>query len=106
MPVININEDQLLTPAQAAGLRPLGRRGRPTHPSTIYRWMKDGVRGVRLESVRLGGCTYTSREAIQQFAERLTEPNTSVTSRGESIPSTRRRRKYEQASRLLDRLGI
>lgn len=104
--MIDINQDHLLTPAQAASLRPPGRRGRPTHLSTIYRWMKIGVRGVRLESVRLGGCTYTSREAIQQFAEQLTRTNTLVTSQGVAISSARRRREHERAGRLLDRLGI
>lgn len=34
-----------------------------------------GVRGVRLEAVTIGGTTYTSREAIQRFSERLSGAN-------------------------------
>jgi hypothetical protein len=33
--------------------------------------MSRGVRGVRLEGVKVGGTTYTSVEALQRFAERL-----------------------------------
>jgi hypothetical protein len=70
--MIDINTEHLLTLAQAARLRPAGRQGRPTHPSTVYRWISRGLRGHRLESIRLGGTLYTSREALQRFAEQLT----------------------------------
>jgi hypothetical protein len=70
--MIAIDRETLLTLAQAARLRPPGRQGRPTHPSTIYRWISRGVRGCKLEAIRLGGTLYTSREALQRFAERLT----------------------------------
>lgn len=39
------------------------RKGRPTAPSTIYRWIGKGVNGVRLESIVIGGSTCTSIEA-------------------------------------------
>jgi len=71
--MIDLKSEALLTMAQAARLRPLGRGGRPTHPSTIYRWISRGVRGFRLEGIRLGGTLYTSREALQRFAEKLTK---------------------------------
>ena len=75
--MIDISTEQLLTLPQAARVRPHGRLGRPTHPSTVYRWISRGVRGaagvVQLEGVRLGGSWYTSREALQRFADRLTE---------------------------------
>jgi hypothetical protein len=104
--VIDIHDDQLLTPAQAASLRPSGRRGRPTHPSTIYRWMKFGVRGVRLDSVRIGGSLYTSREAFQRFADQLTNPIPVPSS--SSVPASKRRDRLSRmrAGSLLDRLGI
>ena len=75
--MIDISAEQLLTLPQAARVRPHGRLGRPTHPSTVYRWISRGARGgagvVRLEGVRIGGSWYTSREALQRFADRLTE---------------------------------
>jgi hypothetical protein len=45
--------------------------------ATIWRWSKSGVPGpdgepVRLESVRVGGNSLTSREAVERFIERCT----------------------------------
>lgn len=63
-------------------VRPLGqaarhflpgiRGGKSLHPSTIFRWASAGVRGVKLETIRVGGVLYTSREAIQRFSDALT----------------------------------
>jgi hypothetical protein len=70
--MIDLRCETLLTMAQAARIRPPGRGGKPTHPATVYRWVARGLRGHRLESIRLGGTLYTSREALQRFAEALT----------------------------------
>jgi hypothetical protein len=89
--------------AQAARLRPMGRLGRPTSTSTIYRWVACGLRGHRLEAIRLGGTLYTSREAIQRFADRLTVgPASSVAPSSEAD----RRRASAAADAELARLGI
>lgn len=40
--------------------------------ASIYRWMSQGVRGVRLEVLR-GGRLFTSEEAIQRFFETLSQ---------------------------------
>jgi hypothetical protein len=45
--------------------------GRP-HVSTVWRWINRGVRGVKLETVMVGGRRFTSREAIARFNERIT----------------------------------
>jgi hypothetical protein len=45
--------------------------GRP-HIATVYRWFQHGVRGVRLETLLVGGKRFTSREALQRFTEQLT----------------------------------
>jgi hypothetical protein len=47
------------------------RHGKKKHRSLGFRWRKPGLRGVRLETIRVGGCLYTSREALQRFFERL-----------------------------------
>ena len=70
--MIDMSTETLLTLAQAARLRPASRQGRPTHICTIYRWILRGERGCRLEAIRLGGTLYTSHEAMQWFADRLT----------------------------------
>jgi Protein of unknown function (DUF1580) len=70
--MINLLSEELLTLGQAARVRPPGRRGRPTHRSTVARWIARGLRGCRLEALRLGGTLYTTREALQRFAADLT----------------------------------
>ncbi len=99
--MIDIATETLLTPAQAARLRPGIRRGRPTHPSTVFRWIARGVRGHRLEAVRLGGHLFTSVEALQRFAERLTAD--AAPSVG---PPQGTRRATEAVAAALDRLGL
>jgi hypothetical protein len=52
---------------------PRGRGGRPVHLLTVLRWIRQGVRGVRLEALKLGGRWVTSREALARFMARLSE---------------------------------
>jgi hypothetical protein len=47
--------------------------GKRIHISAVYRWIQRGVRGVRLESVKIGGTGYTTAEALQRFADQLTQ---------------------------------
>ena len=42
------------------------------HASTVGRWHQSGVRGIRLETVLLGGQRYTSHGAIQRFVDAVT----------------------------------
>lgn len=61
-----------LTMAQAAGLFPPVRNGRPCHPATVSRWCTAGVklpdgRTVWMASVRIGGRLLTTRAAVRAF---------------------------------------
>jgi hypothetical protein len=61
------------------------------HTSTLFRWMKRGVRGVRLEAVRVGGGWFTSREAVRRFivattAAAATGPSVAQTTKAPSPP--------------------
>ena len=69
MPV-NLFSDHLLTLQGAAKELPRLSRGRKVHLSTLYRWVRRGVGGVKLEAVKVGRGLVTSREALQRFAER------------------------------------
>lgn len=53
--------------AEAARRLPRLRAGRPVSPATLWRWASHGLRGVRLETVRVGGTTCTSTEALSRF---------------------------------------
>ena len=42
-------------------------------PSTLFRWCRDGCRGVKLDYCRIGGKIFTTAEALEEFATRLRE---------------------------------
>ena len=65
-----------LTLVQAAKLAP----GRP-HASTVWRWCREGINGVRLEYVRFGRRIFTSAEALERFASALASADPEVASR-------------------------
>ncbi len=48
-------------------------QGKRIHNSTMWRWCTRGVRGVKLEYVRLGARIVTSVEAVARFSAKLTE---------------------------------
>ena len=100
---IDIATETLLTPATTANMLPTRRRGRPVHISTIHRWMHCGIRGVRLESIRIGGALHTSVEALQRFADRLSAGDGDSTT---SISTARQRERAGQAAeRQLAEMG-
>jgi hypothetical protein len=47
------------------------RNQRPVHSATAHRWRNPGLRGVRLECIRVGGIWHTSMEAFQRFCDEL-----------------------------------
>src|SRR5215218_6562183 len=62
--------------AEAARRLPPLRSGRPVSPTTLWRWSSRGVRArngqtVRLETIRIGGTTCTSDEALARFFSAL-----------------------------------
>jgi hypothetical protein len=60
---------QLLTMRKAAELMPRLRRDRPVTAATVWRWATYGLRGIRLETIQVGGVRCTSRAAMQEFCE-------------------------------------
>ena len=91
------NETLVRCPTEAAKLFPV----RP-NASTVWRWYKIGVKGIRLETVVVGSRRYTSREAIQRFLERTTAAADGI----KSATPTSRRKALERAERELDAAGI
>jgi hypothetical protein len=92
-----IYHERRLTLSQAA--RHLG-----LHVSTVWRWQLRGVRGVRLETILLGGTRYTSHEALERFTSACT-----AVANGGVAPvrtTTQRQRQIELAERELAEAGI
>jgi len=81
-----------------------GARKRP-HFSTLYRWALKGFRGVRLETIRIGGTLCTSKEALQRFADHLVLTG-AVEPTGAFVSSFSCRRAQLYAEHELDKAGI
>jgi len=78
--MIDIHGEQLVLLKDAAKIVP----GRP-HLATLYRWADEkagGFRGVVLETVPIGSKRFTSKEALQRFAEAVKRKTS-----GQAIPT-------------------
>ena len=98
--MIDLSSETLIPIRDVPKCLPKRSNSKRIHISAIYRWIQSGVRGVRLESIKVGGSTYTSREAIQRFSgqlSRICEHGMSRSSR-----SRRRQRQIEQATRQVE----
>jgi hypothetical protein len=92
--MIEIRSETMLPLRAAAATFPGGKR----HVSTVHRYRLDGVAGVRLEALKVGGRWYTSAEAIERFVAAL-----NVTSRDElAMPKTPAARAFGDAEKGLD----
>ena len=60
--MIDAFTEELLSLSQAAKIIP----GRP-HVLTVHRWSRKGLRGVRLETVVIGGKRFTTTAALNRF---------------------------------------
>ena len=69
---MNIADEPLISLRDAAALLP-GRRGKPRHWKTLWRWATAGLQGVFLETVFNGDDLCTSLDALQRFIDARTE---------------------------------
>ncbi|MBI3465351.1 MAG: DUF1580 domain-containing protein [Planctomycetes bacterium] len=100
--MIDLAAETVLSLSEAARYLPRRRAGKNPHVSTLFRWARDGLRGVRLETIRVGGTLCTSLEALQHFCERLTNPDAARAPCSNSAMM----RAAEAAGRELERAGI
>jgi hypothetical protein len=82
---------------------PRDERGRAPSSSTLWRWRTRGIRGVRLETARLGGRVVTSVEAIRRFMRRLSETRAAAAGAATFTPP-KRSAEQAQATAALDKL--
>jgi hypothetical protein len=71
--------------------------------ATLYRWAQTGIRGIRLETIMVGGTRCTSTEALQRFFDMITAACEPV---APSLPPKPRRKQIEAAERRLAKAGI
>jgi hypothetical protein len=101
---IDIKAETILTPANATSYCPERRAGVRPNIATIYRWMMNGVRGIRLESIVVGATRCTSVEAMQRFFDALTAAADAEHSAAVTPPIAKSRRQaVERAERRLAR---
>jgi hypothetical protein len=72
---------------------------RPSIP-TLWRWIINGVKGVQLESIVIGGRRYTTWEACLRF---IAARNQAAVTRAEANDG--RRRQLEASQQALTQLG-
>ena len=99
---IDISTEAVVTLTEATHHLPRRRRGKRPAVSTLFRWAQKGVRGIRLETLQVGGTKCTSIEALQRFFEALTDIDSPPPRRSLS----QRRRAAERAERELAREGL
>lgn len=91
-------KESLVSLSEACRLVPRRRAGKKCNVATIYRWTAVGIRGVRLESIQIGGSRCTSKEALSRFFAALTcisDPAAPI-----QLPAARRR-EIERAERAM-----
>lgn len=101
--MIDIAKEQLVRMSQVPRLLPPGPSGNRVHVSAVYRWALHGVRGVKLEAIRIGVATYSSHEALQRFAEHLSRPRDDPQEVKSPSPLYRQRQ-IDQAARRVDEI--
>lgn len=96
---INIDLERLLALSDARTAFPGDKR---LSLATLHRWRIKGVRGVRLETVLVGGLRYTSQEAITRF---IAAQNAEATPEA-AISLEQRQRQAEAAQVALAKAGV
>jgi uncharacterized protein DUF1580 len=99
-PMIDIESEDVFTLTEATRQLPKLHSGKRPHVSTLFRWAERGIKGVRLETIRIGGRVCTSREALHRFFERLSADDT------DSLPAPVRMPSIGNVERQLDEAGF
>ena len=102
--MIDISAETLIPLSEAPKHLPPRPNGKRVHISACYRWISRGVRGVHLESIKIGGSTYTSKEALQRFADRLSRASDQESDGSRAKTITRQKQIERASARLADAL--
>jgi len=109
---IDIHNETVLSLTEATKVLPRLNGKRPSI-STLWRWCRKGLRGVRLEYIRLGRSIATSEEALNRFFEALAEADEvpvenrpAASARPQRANPSRRQASLDAADKVLERAGI
>lgn len=101
--MLSIQNDDLISLNDACRLLPKRRGGKRPHVATLFRWASVGCRGIRLETVQIGGTKCTSRAALDRFFARLSQTPAAPASNG---PPAAAQLDAAQIKRELDKEGL
>lgn len=105
--MIDITNEDLIRLNEVPKLLPKRPNGKRIHISAIYRWSQKGIRGIKLATIRIGGTTYTSRQAIQRFGDSQTDNNQSDISQQPQVSNFTRKSQVDKATeQVLKTIGI
>ena len=76
--MIDISTEDLIPVRDIPNHVPKQPSGKKIHLSACYRWMKPGIQGIRLETLFIAGCRYSSKQALNRFWHRVTEAKDGV----------------------------
>ncbi len=94
------NDEPLITLALAAKLQwlPRRRKGARPHLTTLLRWVKVGIAGIRLRAWRVGNAWCTTEGSLREFfAELAVSPKISVALGDDRTAGVARRRLLTRA---------
>ncbi|TWU27541.1 DUF1580 domain-containing protein [Bythopirellula polymerisocia] len=74
------------------------------NPSTPWRWYLSGVRGVKLETIVVGGRRFSTRPALRRFKERCTAAANGASTTVRT--PHQRERDIERAEKELAKIGV
>ena len=104
---IELSSECVVTLTAATKFLPERRKGARPNVATLYRWAQQGCRGIRLETLCVGGTRCTSIEALQRFFDAITTASEPTSPPKPQRPNTVSRRKaIEAAERRLADAGI
>jgi len=71
--MIDLGTERLIPLREVGDFVPSARPGKRLNVATVWRWATSGARGRVLETVKIGGSTFTSIEAVERFAQHRAE---------------------------------
>jgi hypothetical protein len=110
-PLHALGDETLITIPAAAKLLPPRGAAKGVNPSTPWRWCRKGVRvagggRLKLESVQIGAVTYTSRDALRRFLDRLAAARAGDVESAATRSDAARERAAAASGRRLEAAGI
>lgn len=71
---------------------------KPLHPSSLHRWRTKGLRGIKLESWLIAGRRVTTTDALREFLEKASRPDSGSLARANIDNAANSRARAQLAS--------